>query len=198
MVALVLSSCGGKGASEIEKTFNEWAQENVSSRYTIDSITYNTVGSMTDIIYTTYVFMDSKGASTKAMELFNEGCLQYVVDCIADTSLPTTNIDVAKISISLPDGNKDYYIGIYKDSIVTQPFTSGVRALSAMPQKSLGLFIETLNIIFTNMSEIVPVQYNADELLYNWLTAPGKPKTPDGFNEAIIMGVSSTIRNIKK
>ena len=76
VASLFLSSCGSKGKSEIEITFNEWAQQNVPSKYKINAITYDKVGSITDIIYTDYALMESKGGSTKALELFNKGCIQ--------------------------------------------------------------------------------------------------------------------------
>ena len=199
VASLFLSSCGSKGKSEAEITFNEWAQQNVPSRYKINAITYDTIGSIMDIIYTDYVLMESKGGSAKAMNLFNNGSLQFVADYIVDTSLLTTNIVVAKVSVGLPDGNKDYYIGMYMDSVVTQPFSSGMQALGAMPQKSLCLFIESLNVMFTNISEFMPTtQFSVDELSYNMLTDPEKPKAPASFYYAFIESFCSTIGNTKR
>lgn len=199
VVSLLLTSCGGKSKSEIELKFDDWAQKNMPSKYEINAITYDNVGSITDIIYTAYALMESKGGSTKAMDLFNKGCIQYIADCIADTLLPNTNIVIAKVNVTLTDGNKNYYIGMYKDSVVTQPFSEGMHALGAMPQKSLCLFIETLNVIFTNISEIMPPNhYTTEELAYKMLIDPNKPHAPEGFNEALFNGVGSAIRNAKK
>ncbi len=196
VVSILLSSCGGEHKSEPERKFIDWAKTNVHSNYKIESISYDTIGYITDIIYNAYVLIDSKGGSTEASKLFSNGCFQYADDLMADTSLPTTSIVVAKVSISMPDGNQKYYIGMYKDSVATQPFSSGIKALSAMPQESLCLFIKSITVLFNNISEILPPTQsfnNVDDFTYKILTDPRKPKAPAEFSNIILEGLFSIL-----
>ena len=114
---------------KVKKAFVEWSKDNLLTKASVKSVSYDTVGSPMDFMFSAIMLGQTVGSSGHAESEINIGTNLIGLDCILDSSLLTTNIIVAKVEVNKKDSLCTYYIGMRGDSICTSPQKYGYEAL---------------------------------------------------------------------
>ena len=114
---------------KVKKAFVEWSKDNLPTKASVKSVSYDTVGCPMDFMFSATMLGQTVGSSGHAESEINIGSNLICLDCILDSTLLTTNLIVAKVEVKIKDSLCTYYIGIRGDSICTSPQKYGYEAL---------------------------------------------------------------------
>lgn len=160
IVAIVffVASCSNNDVTttdgKIKIVFKEWAKDNLTSKYRIQSISYDTVGCPMDFIFSATMLGQTIGSSGHADSEINIGGGLIMLDCYLDSTLLTRNIHIAKINVKVHDTIQTFYIGMRGDSICTSPQERGYEALSKTHSNGEQRLYDACFEIYTNLDKI--------------------------------------------
>lgn len=137
---------------KVKKEFGEWSKENMSTKASVKSVSYDTVGCPMDFMFAATMLGQTVGSSGHAESEINIGANQVCLDCILDSSLLTTNILIAKLEVKTKDSICLFYMGIRGDSICTSPQKYGYEALIKTHKKGEQRLYDACYEIYCNLN----------------------------------------------
>lgn len=156
-IGLFAISCGNNVDSSIDgnvkRAFNTWAKDNLSTKYRIQSIVYDTVGCPMDFMFSATMLGQTIGSSGHSDSEINIGGGLIMLDCYLDSTLLTKNIHIAEISLLVHDTIETFYVGMRGDSICTSPQKHGYEALFRTHSKGEQRLYDACYEIYCNLND---------------------------------------------
>lgn len=168
---------------KIKIVFKEWAKDNLTSKYRIQSISYDTVGCPMDFMFSATMLGQTIGSSGHADSEINIGGGLIMLDCYLDSTLLTRNIHIAKIKVKVHDTIQTFYIGMRGDSICTSPQERGYEALGKTHSNGEQRIYDACFEIYTNLDKIAKSNGGAGRIIgkedfYDfWIALPSYEET---------------------
>lgn len=186
-IVLIVASCSNiddkSTDGKVKKVFDEWSKENMSTKASVKSVSYDTVGCPMDFIFSATMLGQTVGSSGHTESEINIGANLICLDCILDSSLLTTNILIAKLEVKTKDSTCSFYLGIRGDSICTSPQKYGYEALIKTHKKGEQRLYDACYEIYCNLNDYA-IEKNgmgrntSKEDYYNfWVSLPSYEET---------------------
>ena len=138
---------------KIKKAFLEWSKDNLPTKASVKSVSYDTVGCPMDFMFSATMLGQTVGSSGHAESEINIGTNLIGLDCILDSSFLTTNIIVAKVEVKTRDSICTYYLGMRGDSICTSPQKYGYEALNKTHKEGEQRLYDACYEIYCNLND---------------------------------------------
>lgn len=135
----------------VRKTFVEWSKGNINTKYSLKTITYDTVGCPMDFMFSATMLEQTVGATGQTESEINKGLNLIGFESVLDSSFLTTNIHIANVQVQINDSICTYYIGMRGDSICTTPQKHGYEALVKTHHEGEQHLYDACNEIFINL-----------------------------------------------
>lgn len=165
---------------KIEQRFSDWAKDNVSEKYQIQSISYDKSKTPLDYIYVGTMLSETVGSSGKTKQEVETGTTLIMLESIIDSTYLNTPLSVAKIDVYFNNNTYCYYMGLRGDSICTGPLLHGYEALKMIHKEGEQIIYDACQEISINcilyaksLGATSNSNMNSNEEYYNcWIKHP--------------------------
>lgn len=140
---------------KVKKAFVEWTKDNLQTKASVKSVSYDTVGCPMDFLFSATMLGQTVGASGHTESEINIGTGLIGLDRILDSSLLTTNILIAKLKVKTRDSICTFYMGIRGDSICTPPQKYGYEALIKTHKEGEQRLYDACYEIYCNLNDYI-------------------------------------------